>query len=151
MSIKNHPLFQAPIGAVYGIALAPEKWGFVRFFRGNSMAVLSIVSGAPEMPGIDWTNPPVGWVFSSFAPRSDRTEAVRLGIIPFSDENSEWAPPCFVPPDIIDNCYKIHDKGSIRRATDREVQGMRLCQTVTPAKLAEFLRERLNNGELRSV
>ena len=151
MPVKNHPFFQAPTGAVYAIAVAPENWGFVRFFRGNALAVLSIVGRVPEMPRIDWKTPPVGWVFSSFAPRSDSTEAVRVGIVPFPDGDSEWAPPCFVPPDQIDNCYKIHDKWRIRRAAETEVQGMRQCRTVTPAQLAVFLRERLDSGELQLV
>ena len=148
MPIKNHPFFQAPTGAVYAIAIMPEKWGFVRFFRGNSVGILRIVCATSAMPNIDWTNPPVGWVFSSFAPRSDRTEVVPLGLVSFPDEDSEWAPPCFTAPDPMDNCYKIHDKWTIRRATEKEVLGMRSCRRVTPAQLAEFLREKLNNGEL---
>ena|ERR1043166_3268796 len=148
MPMKNHPLFQPPVGAVYAIAIMPEKWGFIRFFRGNVMAVLSIVRDTPEMPDVDWKNPPVGWIFSSFAPKNDMTQVLRLGIVAFPDENSEWAPPCFVPPDPIDNCYKIHHKSIIRRASAEEVQGMSPCRRVTPAELAEYLRERLKAGEL---
>jgi hypothetical protein len=148
---KHHPFYQAPAGQVFAIAVTPEKWGFVRFFRGNAMAVLTIVSSVPEMPDVDWKNAPTGWIFSSFAYDSDTTEAILLGCVPFTDEASEWAPPCFTPPDRINNCYKIHDRWGIRRATERETEGMRRCQRVTPARLAEFLREKLSCGELRIV
>lgn len=149
MSIRNHPFFQARAGEVYAIAITPERSGFVRFFRGLEIAVLSIVRDTPEMPDINWDNPPVEWIFTSFAPRHDMTRALRLGMVAFSDEDPELAPPCFVPPDRIDNCFKIHGKwGMIQRATESEVQGMRPCRTVTPAQLAEFLLERLNAGEL---
>ena len=146
--MRNHPFFQAPPGEVYAISITPEKWGFVRFFRGNAMAVLSIVGTAPEMPRVNWENPPIGWIFSSFAPRSDTTQVLRLGIVAFSHEDCEWAPPCFVPPDPVDNCYKIHHKSTIRRASVEEVQGMRPCRRITPAQLAEFLREKLKAGGL---
>lgn len=149
MPVTNHPFFQAPVGSVYAIAIRPDKWGFVRFFRGVEMAVLSIVSDTPKMPDIDWISPPVGWIFTSFAPRNDLTPALRLGIVAFPDEASEWAPPCYVPPDNVDNCYKVHGKwGMVQRASEREVQGMRRCRTVTPAQLAEFLLEKFNAGEL---
>jgi hypothetical protein len=151
MPIRSHPFFQAPTGAVYAIAITPTKWGFVRFFRGNAVGALSIASDTPEMPTVNWGNPPVRWIFSSFAPRNDLTQVLRLGIVAFPDENSEWAPPCFVPPDPIDNCYKIHYKSSIRRASVEEIEGMQPCRKFTPAQMAEFLREKLNAGELQSV
>ncbi len=151
MPMRRHPFFQAPAGAVFAIAIAPGKWGYVRFFRGCSMAVLSLVGSSPQMPNINWVKPPVGWNFFSFAPNQDKTEAIKLGLVPFPNEVAEWSPPCFVPPDVIDNCHKIHDKFGIRRATEAEIQGMNHCRTVTPTKLAEFLLDRLQAGELHEV
>lgn len=152
MPIKNHPFFQAPAGAVFAIEIAPNQWGFVRFFRGLAMGVLSVIGSAPAMPGIHWSDPPIAWVFFSFAPNSDTTNAVALGMVPFDDEFSEWAPPCFEPPDVIVNYYRILEQGMIRRhATEADVAGMMQCRTMTPALLAQFLRERLAEGELRPI
>lgn len=150
--MKRHLLFQAPVGAVFAIAIVPGKWGFVRFFRGLSMGILSIVRNSPEMPNIDWKNPPIGWVFFSFAPDSDTTKVVKLGTVPFDDEEAAWSPPCFYPPDELQACYKIHERGTIRKTTAaNDVSGMAECRTLTPARLADFLRERLASGELKSV
>jgi hypothetical protein len=93
MPVKNHSFFRAPAGAVFAIAIAQGKWGFARFFRGRAMAILSVVGSAPQLPDLDWKRVPVGWVFFSFAPNNDTTEVVALGLIPFDDEASEWAPP----------------------------------------------------------
>jgi len=151
MSIKKHPFFQAPPGAVFAILIVPGKWGYVRFFRGRSMAVLSVVGEAPQLPRIDWKHVSSGWIFFSFAPNKDATEAVPLGIVPFDDAESEWPPPCYDPPDVIQNCYQIHENGRLRQGDENDVRGMSQCLTVTPAQLAEFLRERLEAGELHSV
>ena len=115
------------------------------------MGVLAIVGSTPSLPKeIDWKNPPIGWVLTSFAPDKDMTEAKNLGTIPFASQESAWGPPCFYPPDVIENCYKIHKRGMIWKTTEaKDVEGMRLCRTVTPAQLAEFLRERLAAGELK--
>ena len=151
MSIKNHPFYDAPIGAVYAVAIATAKWGFVRFFRGSAIAVLRVVGNAPNMSSIDWKTPPIGWFFFVIARRNDATEVIRLGIVPFADEASEWPPPCFVPPDAIDNCYKVHHKGFIQRATEDQTRGMNRCRRVTPSQLADFLRSKMNNGELHHI
>ena len=100
---------------------------------------------------IDWNNPPGGWVFYSFAPDNDLTETVLLGNVPFANADAEWAPPCFNPPDIIDNCYKVHFRGTLRRATKEETSDMAQCITLTPSKLQAFLLEKLHKGELRTV
>lgn len=152
MPVRNHPFFQAPVGAVFAVAIAPDQWGFVRFFRGRAMGILSIVGSTPTMPRIDWNRHPVGWVFFSFAPKADSTGAVSLGVVPFENESAEWPPPCFDPPDVIESCYRIHERGMIRKpATAKDVEGMMQCRTVTPAQLAQFLRERLEAGEVRIV
>ena len=148
----NHPLFQAPAGAVFAIAIGPAKWGFVRFFRGRAMAILSVAGSAPKLPAIDWKRPPIGWVFFSFAPKADTTEAVALGTVPFDNEADEWPPACYDPPDVMQNYYRIHERGLMRKhATASDVQGMTQCRTVTPAQLAEFLREKLNKGEMQTA
>ena len=151
MPIKRHPFSQAPAGTVFAIAITPEKWGFVRFFNGLGMNVLPLVGNNPEMPKIDWKNPPFGWFMFSFAPNDDKTEAVKVGMIPFPDEDSECPPPCYYPPDIADKSYRIYEKGEVRDATKSEVQGMTQHVRVTPERLAEFLREKLKNGELRDL
>lgn len=144
MSIKNHPLFQAPTGSVFAIALMPGQWGYIRFYRGRAIGVLSIIGNAPIMPNVDWNKPPICRVFFSFAPKTDITEAIYLGIVPFENESAEWPPPCFDPPDVIENCYRIHKRGMIQKlASAKDVQGMMQCQTVTPTQLAQFIRERL--------
>jgi hypothetical protein len=152
MPVKNHPFFLPPAGAVFAIAIAPDRWGFVRFFRGLSMGVLSLVGDAPVMPDIDWSKPPIKWIFFSFAPRKDSTQAVALGVVSFENESAEWGPPCFDPPDVIESCYRIHERGMIRKpATAKDVEGMMQCRTVTPTQLAQFLRDRLEDGDLKPV
>lgn len=151
MPVRNHPFFQAPAGAVFAIAIAPNRWGFVRFFQGPEIEILPIVGSVPVMPRIDWNRTPSAWVFFSFAPRSDTTEAVDLGV-PFEDELAGWAPPCFEPPDVIRNCYRMHERGMIRKpAMLEDIQGMMQCRRVTPAQVAQFLRERLAVGDLKPV
>ena len=139
---------QAEAGMVFSVAIEPGKWGFVRFYRGLSMAILSVYGSSPEMPKVDWNNPPVGWTFFSFAPDADETEAISVGVVPFENREDEWGPPCFSPPDVIDNCYRIFEKGRMRKTKDKPAQGMKQCRTVTPEKLASFLRERVQAGEL---
>ena len=152
MPVKHHPFFQAPAGSVFAILIAPGKWGFVRFFDGLAMGVLSVVGNAPVLPKIDWAKPPIGWTFFSFAPDKDTTEAVPLGLVPFDHAEAAWAPPCFYPPDLIQNCYRIHYRGMIQKpATARDVEGMTQCRRVTPTELAEFLRERLAAGGLKEI
>jgi len=148
---RHHPFYQAPSGNVFAIKITKDKWGFVRFYRGLAMFVLSLVEDSSEKPEIDWNNPPGGWVFYSFAPDNDLTETVLLGNVPFANADAEWAPPCFNPPDIIDNCYKVHFRGTLRRATKEETSDMAQCITLTPSKLQAFLLEKLHKGELRTV
>jgi hypothetical protein len=150
MPKKHHSMWQAPSGAVFAILIEPGCWGILRFFRGCSMGVMDLLLDSPVLPVLDWTRPPVKWVFFSFAPDSDPTEAVPVGVVPFEDVESEWGPPCFDPPDQIDNCYRIRRWGMIGRTKrESDVREMARCRRMTPAKLAEFLRERLATGELR--
>ena len=153
-SIKmHHPFSQAPAGTVFAIAISPGFWGFLRFFRGLSMGVQSIVGRSPQLPpGFDWNNQPISWVFFSFAPDDDKTEAIPLGLVAFESDEAAWAPPCFYPPDVIENCYRIHERGMVKKPCDqKDVAGMRECQRVTPAQLAAFLRARLSAGELKPI
>lgn len=152
MPVKHHPMYQAPAGTVFAIAIAPAQWGFVRFYRGRSMAVLAVVGKTPRMPSVDWQAPPVGWVFFSFAPDGDGTQAVALGTVPFAGPGEEWGPPCFDPPDVMENCYRVHQEGRLWKTQNpADVAGMNQCRTLKPAELAEFLRERLKMGELQPV
>jgi hypothetical protein len=140
--MKNHPLFQAQVGAVFAVRIGHARWGFVRFFRGGAMAAHPIFADTPALPNIDWHKAPVGWVFFSLAPKNDPTEAVFLGTVPYESEADEWPPPCYDPPDIIQNYYRIHERGRFREyATARDVEGMKQCRTVTPTMLAQFLKE----------
>lgn len=116
------------------------------------MGILSLVGNTPAMPRLDWNKPPIGWIFFSFAPRKDMTEAVALGVVPFANESAEWPPPCFHPPDVIENFYRIQERGIIRKpVAAKDVEGLMEYRTVTPAQLAQFLRARLEAGELKPV
>ena len=149
---KRHPLFQAQAGTVFAVAIAAGKWGFVRFYHGMGMAVLPLVGSSPQMPDLDWKNPPKCWILFSFALSGDKTEVVLLGTIAFENEAAAWGPPTFSPPDVIEEYYRIHDRGVTRKhATAVDVRGMVRKRVVTPADLAEFLQERLRNGELKPV
>ena len=144
-------MWQAPAGAVFAILIEDRRWGFVRFFRGRGMGVMDLVCDSPALPSFNWKCPPIKWVFFSFAPDSDSTESVALGVVPFADVESEWGPPCYDPPDQIDNCYSIHRWGMITKTkNESDVREMSQCRTMTPTALAEFLRERLMSGELRT-
>ncbi len=152
MPRKHHPMWQASVGTVFAVAIADGRWGVVRFFRGRGIGVLDIFCDSPVMPKLDWQTQSAKWVFFCFAPDADLTEAVPLGVVPFANPDAEWPPPCFDPPDVIDNCYRIHARGFMTKTkAASDVSGMVQCQTLTPAKLAEFLRERFLSGDLRLI
>ena len=154
---RHHPLWQAPVGSVFAIQIRKNKWGFVRFFHGLKMAVLSLVSNAPLMPdGIDWKNPPIGWLLISFATDNDPTEAVPLGIVPFPNLEAEWGPAYVDPwpswqPRKKSRFYGIHHLGRFWHGTKEEAAKLPEIPRVTPAELQVFLRKKLRNGELKRV
>jgi hypothetical protein len=144
-------MWQAKVGTVFAVRIESDKWGFVRFGRGLAMGILSVYQTSPEMPNLDWKSPPVKWYAFSFAPDADTTEAILLRTVQFENEESEWGPPCYSPPDAIDKYYRIFERGRMRKGTEKDVTGMLPCQTFKPADLAEFLSERLKAGELRKL
>ena len=112
------------------------------------MAVLPVVSDAPESPQIDWRSPPVKWRFESFAPRNDTTEAVFLGTVPFESPDEEWPPPCFYPPVFFAPHHRARIHGRlVKNVSAHEIEGMWECVTLTPTKLADFLARQIEAGE----
>jgi hypothetical protein len=152
MPVKPHPFYNAGVGAVIAVGIAPSSWCFVRFYRDTTVKVLPIVSSNPTMPRFDWDDPEAGWVMMLVAMKADPTEATHLGVLPFPDEDSEWPPPCYYPPDLMQNCYRaIHRGRLIKPLTIEDVKGMKLCSRATTPQLIEFMREKLAAGELTRV
>ena len=154
---RHHPLWQAPVGSVFAIQIRKNKWGYVRFFRGRKIAVLTLVSDTPVMPdGIDWKNPPIGWLLISFGRDNDTTQAVLLGNVPFPNFDEEWGPAYVDPRPSWDKnpkaqFYGIHHLGRFWHGTKEEAAVLPEVPRVTPAKLQAFLRKKLRNGELKKV
>ena len=89
------------------------------------------------------------WYFDFLAPSDDPTEMVRIGNIPFIDENEQWPPNRFEPPWMpIITYYRIVSKGEHRRAEQHETLGLQEAKTKTPALLQEFILTLEKQGEL---
>jgi hypothetical protein len=143
-------MFQAKAGDVFAVRIDAASWGIVRFYRGLQMCVPRYVLRVPGLPAVDWLQAQSDcWHFFSFAPDDDRTEAVHIGVVPFSDTEKEWGPPVYDPPDAIQNCFVIHHRGGmIKTKNPKDIAGMSQSVRITPARLSAFFADKLARKEL---
>jgi len=140
--MKRHILNSATTGDVWAISLEGEDYGYVRIYQGACLGVLPVVSGR-LMADVDQLRAhPPRWFFGFAAPPTDNTEVFRVGTWSFPDFDSSWAPPRYMPPDIYKSYYRIAEKGTLRRAEEREALGLQKAQTATPAWLQQFILDR---------
>lgn len=69
---------------------------------------------------------------------------VYIGKFPFANQAESIGEPCYTAPDIIDNCYRIHEVANgisrLRKTKDvNEVSGMRLQRRYEPSEFGKFL------------
>ena len=117
--------------------------------RGATLGIWDVCSGIPNRPHTGSSLKPEKWFFAFLSPKTDETEMVPLGSMPFESVDDVWAPPCYIPPDVIDNRYRIYYRGMFRDAQKGDVEGLVPCKRLTPALLVQKLQELWNAGSLR--
>jgi len=147
--MKTHPLYRAKAGDFYAVSVREGLYGYVRIFGGCSLGVMpKLTQGIVKGIRVIMSLKP-RWYFEFLSPSDDPTEMLRIGNIPFIDENDQWPPDRFEPPRLpIITYYRIISKGEYRRVDQREAAGLQERKTVTPTRLKEFILTLEKQGAL---
>ena len=147
-SMKAHPLSRAKEAQVLAVKFGMDQWGFIRILRGSALGIWNKWTTAPVEIPANITERPEKWFCHYLSPKTDDTEMIELGVLPFDSDEQLWAPPCFYPPDVFQNHYRIYFRGLFREANMNDVVSILRCERLEPVQLVERLRSLYSDGLL---
>ncbi len=143
---KKRSPFHQPLpkrGNVVAVQLENGLWCYVREYV-LCYGFLPFLSKSPltadQLPTLQ-----APLYFDLWCYDTDKTPMMFIGKFPFTDEAESIGEPCYTAPDIIDNCYTIHEVSEgiarLRKTKDATaVSGMRLQRRYKPPEFGEFLQ-----------
>ena len=145
MSKKRSPFHQniPHRGAVVAVEFQSGLWCYVREYalcHGFLPFFSTLPLTADQLPTLK-----AGLYFDLWCYDSEPAPMTFVGRFPFEDEPESRGEPCYTAPDVMENCYTIHEIHHglfrLRKTTDaKEISGMRLQRRYQPHEFDQLLR-----------
>ena len=130
------------LGTVVAIPLTNGHHAYGRVHEDANLAIYSLVS--PALVTLEQvSSSPVAFFTGAFDTAIRSGEWPILGVLPFPDNESAWAPPTYIQ-DIIDPTkYRIYHRGEMRPATPDETAGLDIACVRKPGQVVDLIEQRL--------
>jgi hypothetical protein len=148
MASKRLPLNEINVrrGGVVAVEIQPNLWCYVREFF-LCYGFLPFFSERPLEPG-ELPTLKAEFFFDLWCDPNESTPMEFIARFDFESQEESYGEPYFTAPDIIDNCYRIHEicdgLPRMRKTKDSDqVSGMRKQRRFQPHEFIDLLRDKL--------
>lgn len=147
MPKKRLALSTNKVGDITAVSLGDDTYCYVRKYAFGH-GVLPFLSKGLELDASKFPSLTPAFHMHIWVYNIDPTPMCHVAHVPFATEEESWGVPAYYPPDLIEDCYRIHGifhgmSRIIKPVTEADVAGLEEFRRYQPPQFREHLFSRL--------